>query len=495
MRDNVPVGSGDPTDDLDTALDRAFSFGPEDAASSPGLRVSSALSSPFPELGPTPADVRSAVGGGAPGAGLDDRVLLNGPPSGSFPRVTRVPLGSGFISRAVPGTSGPIPLAGASGQSGRIPRAGALGSLLSDEAASLAEALTFGVILSDGEGVVRDANGAARRIFGVADGALPGTRLLDLFEDSARPTMALLLQDTFRGKPPREVDLVALGRQGPVPVRVAATGRFDAERHLREIVWSLRDTGSADPAREVRVLDAKVETLAELGVELGREVGPAIVRLTEVLVNAQKLAESGPGAAPGRDVLGVRLSEAMSGLLRLQQVVTELERFAAGAPLKLQPVDPTAVLARAETLLARSLKARRVHVRNEMDDPAPKIVADPSRLTEIFVNLLRNARNALTRRFEAADGETTSSGRRLIVFESFVKAPYAVIVVTNNGVPVPPGDVEKVFLPGYSERDPLRPGVGLPETAALIRSMGGAVRCQSLGEEGSRFVLTFRRAE
>lgn len=485
------MGGGDPTDDLDAALERAFrvSTGEEPrtvAPHGPGGGVPN-----FPELGAMPSDVRVAVG--------DERAALNGPPSGSFPRVTRVPLGSGFMDRAIPGTSGPIPVVNPLVQSGRFARVPPAGSLLTDDAAALADALTFGVVLSDSEGVVRDANSAARRIFGAADGALQGTRLLELFEDAGRSTLAALLQDTFRGRPSREVDLVALGRQGPVSVRVAATGRFDAERHLREIVWSLRETGTADPAREVRMLDAKVETLAELGIELGREVGPAIVRLTEALMTAQKLAEPGGGGggatAAGREVLSARLSEAMTGLLRLQQVVTELERFAATTDLKVQPVDPAAILVRAETLLASSLKARRVRVRNEMDDPAPRILADASRLTEIFVNLLRNARNALTRKFEGADPEASAASRRLVVFESFVKGPYAVLVVTNNGLPVPAGDVDRVFLPGYAQRDPVRPGVGLPETAALIRSMGGAIRCQSLGDEGTRFVLTFRKAE
>jgi hypothetical protein len=37
--------------------------------------------------------------------------------------------------------------------------------------------------------------------------------------------------------------------------------------------------------------------------------------------------------------------------------------------------------------------------------------------------------------------------------------------------------------------------MGLPETASLMREMGGAVRCQPLGEVGTRFILTFRRAD
>lgn len=469
------MGGGDPTDDLDMALDRAFRRPAEPGEAGGG--------------GASSADVRGTNAGA---------MSSDGPPSGAFPRVSRVPLTSGVISRLPPGTSIAFPAVAPPQPSGLFARPPSSGGLLTEDAASLAEALTVGVVVSDARGIVRDSNAAARRIFGVAQDALFGTRLLDLFEDSGRPTIETLLQDVLRGRAAHDVDLVALSRQGPVAARVAAAGRFDGDHRLREVVWSVRESGPQDPSKEIRGLDSKAEALAELGLELGREVGPAIVRLTEALVTAQKLAGEAsamPGAAAGADLLGARLSEAMSGLLRLQQVVTELERFAVASPLTVQPVDPAAILARAETLLSRSLKARRIHVRNEMDDPAPRVLADAGRLAEIFVNLLRNARNALANRFDGADPDATLRQKRLIVFESFVKGPYTVIVVTNNGVPVAASDVEKIFLPGFAQRDPSRPGIGLAESAALIRSMGGAIRCQSLGNEGTRFLLTFRKAD
>jgi signal transduction histidine kinase len=220
--------------------------------------------------------------------------------------------------------------------------------------------------------------------------------------------------------------------------------------------------------------------------------------MTSTLSDAQKLLDPALGMTLDPHSLRASISEAMTGILRLQEVVSELERFAADAPLRLESVDPSEHLARAETLLARSLKANRVKVRNDIDDPAPRILADASRVTEIFVNLLRNGRNAISRRFDEGRGGDMSgnpAAKRLIVIESYVKDPYVSILVTNNGLAVPAADVEKIFVPSLGTKEAAKAGLGLPETAALMREMGGAVRCQPLGEVGTRFILTFRKGD
>jgi PAS domain S-box-containing protein len=390
--------------------------------------------------------------------------------------------------RAVPGTDDVLRTTSTFGV-GERPRPASIAS------ASLAESLTIGILLSDAEGVVRSTNSVARRIFGIVDGKLEGARVRDLFEAKDADALAALVSDVLRAQKPHEQEVAALSKRGSVSVRVAAKGRLDGGK-LKEIVWSIRETPK-DPGLDVTVESSKVDALAELGLELGREVGPLVGRLARALTEAQKLLE--PGAA-SLDPASLRdsISDAMTGILRLQEVVSELERFAAETPLKLEPVDPSVLLGRAETLLQRSLKANRVKVRNDIDEPAPRVYADASRLTEIFVNLLRNGRNAITRKFES-DGAGDTSGnpaaKRLIVVESYVKDPYVSILVTNNGVAVPADEAEKIFVPTLGAKDPKKMGLGLPQTAALMREMGGAVRCQPLGEVGTRFILTFRKAD
>ena len=280
-----------------------------------------------------------------------------------------------------------------------------------------------------------------------------------------------------------------------MPARVAAAGRFDPDHRLKEIVWTFRESGPADPTAEVRVLQTRTDLLAELGVELAREIGSIGLRLSEALLAARQILDQSGVQGSVAEQLRAKIGDASTGLLRLDQAVAELERFSSVPPLKLEAVDPALLLGRAETLLARSLRANRIRVRNDMDEPAPVILADSARLTEIFVNLLRNARNAIQKRYGDEGTDAGATGRRLIVIESFLKPPWVILSVTNNGLPIPASEVERIFLPSVGRGDPRRPWIGLPETAALVKTMGGAVRCQALEDEGTRFVLTFRMAE
>ena len=362
-------------------------------------------------------------------------------------------------------------------------------------ATSLAEALPLGIVLSDDSGLVRSANAMARRLFGAEAKALEGRRVIELFEVVERGQLAGLLEDAFRARPTREVSLNAVNPAGAVAVRVSAAGRFGADRKLVQVVWTVREAGVNPAALEVQVHSGKQEAIAELGVELGREVGPLLVRLTEALVAVQRVLSSGGEETPAeREAIRIKIADALSGLLRLSEVVAELERFAATVPLKLEAVDPSDVLERAQKLLARVLKGAKVRVRNDMDEPAPRVLADAPRMTEIFVNLLRNARKAIVRRFDEGDPDASVGTKRLVVVEAFVKDPYVALVFTNNGLPVPAADQEKIFLPSFQARDPEKNGLGLPETAALLKQMGGAIRCESLGDKGTRFILTLPKA-
>ena len=381
----------------------------------------------------------------------------------------------------------PAPARGEPEQAGLAP-AGAGGT-------SFAETLPLGIVLSDASGLVRSANAMARRIFGAETTALEGRRVIELFQAVERAQLAGLLEDAFRGRPTREVSLSAANPAGAVAVRVSAAGRFGPDRKLVQVVWTVREAGVTPAAVEVQVHSGKQELLAELGMELGREVSPLLVRLTESLVAVQKVLAAGGEEPPAeREAIRVKIADALSGLLRLSEVVAELERFAATAPLKLEPIDPAEVLERAQRLLSRRIKAAKLRVRNDMDEPAPKVLADGPRMSEIFLNLLRNARNAVVRRFEGTDSEASASVKRLVVVQAFVRDPYVAIVFSNNGVPVPAADQERIFLPSFQARDPERSGLGLPETAALLKQMGGAIRCESLGDQGTRFILTLPKA-
>ncbi len=363
-----------------------------------------------------------------------------------------------------------------------------------DPLSGVVDALAFGVAISDAGGVIRHANPALLRFLQMREERVVGRRLIDIFDASARALLAQVLNEVFRSVPAHEVPGRLATPTGPLDVYVAAQGRFDEARTLTEIIWSFRPPDPVIPSLENQLSRAKLSLVADLGLEIGREFDTVAAAANETMRGARILAETRRGLEQTMDVDGLRtrMTETASALLRLQQMYAELEHLAAETAVRLEPVDPTAAWRRAEAILSRSMRANRIRVRNEMPDPAPRVLADSGRLTEVFLNLLLNSRDAIRRRRAGSVQESTVSSRRLIMIEMAANPPYLLLLISNNGKAFSREDVDHIFSP------PDVGGVlgnrGLPEAAALLTVMGAAIEYQALGEVGVRFVLTFRGA-
>src|SRR5262245_28515730 len=115
--------------------------------------------------------------------------------------------------RAVPGTEDSF-------KTGAVPAVGDRTRSSSITSTSLAESLTIGILRSDPEGLVKSSNSVARRVFAVGEGKLEGTRITELFEAKDAESLAALVSDVLRAQKPREFEMTALSKRGPLDVRV-----------------------------------------------------------------------------------------------------------------------------------------------------------------------------------------------------------------------------------------------------------------------------------
>ena len=91
-----------------------------------------------------------------------------------------------------------------------------------------------------------------------------------LFEASGRQALAGLLDDALHQRPPREVDLAAQSRRGPVTVRVAAKGRFEVRAVEIAVIEAVHGQWQADAVADRR--DALVVSIRPSS----REESPSI---------------------------------------------------------------------------------------------------------------------------------------------------------------------------------------------------------------------------
>jgi signal transduction histidine kinase len=108
---------------------------------------------------------------------------------------------------------------------------------------------------------------------------------------------------------------------------------------------------------------------------------------------------------------------------------------------------------------------------------SPQVVMQRGQLSEIFVNLLQNAR-------EAMEGK----GRITLTVERLEDGK-ARIEVADSGPGIPADQVGRIFEAYYTTK-PRGTGLGLAIVKNTVEVYGGAIRVESELGKGARFIIT-----
>jgi signal transduction histidine kinase len=154
--------------------------------------------------------------------------------------------------------------------------------------------------------------------------------------------------------------------------------------------------------------------------------------------------------------------------------------MARGLPLRRERLDARHALRQAVDMTASRFRSRQQTLTvNECAEPA-WVFADPTRLTQIFRNLLQNAA-----------AYTPASGQITVLLA--IQTGLMQFHVADDGVGIPPEELNRIF--GLFERGlhPTAPGtgIGLALVKGLTELHGGTVSAKSAGlGHGSEFIVT-----
>jgi CheY-like chemotaxis protein len=126
------------------------------------------------------------------------------------------------------------------------------------------------------------------------------------------------------------------------------------------------------------------------------------------------------------------------------------------------------------------------------------ILADPTQLHQILLNLCVNARDAMP------NGGTLTLGlrRRELTPEVALKypgsepGPHVVLSVRDTGLGIDPEDLEKIFDPFFTTKKLEHgTGLGLSSVLGIVQSYGGFVQVNSTPDQGTEFKVWLREHE
>ncbi len=163
----------------------------------------------------------------------------------------------------------------------------------------------------------------------------------------------------------------------------------------------------------------------------------------------------------------------------------DLDRIASGkAQLSLQPAAPRTLVQEAmEPVLAAS-RDKGVALVNATSDDLPEVLADASKIRQIFLNLFSNAL-----RFTPAGGTIT--------VQAFPEERHVRFSVQDSGAGIPPEHLEHIFEPFYRGAegdDPSGVGLGLAIVKQLVEAHGGGIGVESHAGRGTTVSFTLARA-
>jgi len=158
---------------------------------------------------------------------------------------------------------------------------------------------------------------------------------------------------------------------------------------------------------------------------------------------------------------------------RLNRVVEQLLHFGDARPGTLQKCRLTEILERALFLSSETIAAHGVTVTRDFDPYLPDLHADSDRLTQVFLNLIRNALEAMPQGGELRlsaktlprESHGAHDGELLRTVE---------VAVCDTGEGIPPHLREEIFNPLYTTKQK-GTGIGLALTRRLVEEHGGYI--------------------
>jgi two-component system nitrogen regulation sensor histidine kinase GlnL len=345
-----------------------------------------------------------------------------------------------------------------------------------------------GVIVLDANGQVEMINSEASRLLETSASAARGTPI-ELLMGSGHAVARLARDVLASGRTAIESERVVERRyESDVVVDVAASLLFDSEGRRDGVVLALRDRTIQT---QLEKLVAERRSLAEFG-RIAAGIAHEVKNPLGGIRGAAEIL-----ASRSRDEKTIDAAQlVVREVDRIAALVDDLMVFARVEEMELAPVNIHRILDDVLDLLSMDPLSADVEVVRSFDPSIPELLADPDRLTQVLLNLCRNALQALEHRGGRLEITTRMTLDRRLSVEHGRRVPTLVVEVGDNGPGMPPEVLERLGTPFFTTR---KNGTGLGFAVArhwVIRH-GGALRVDSRPEQGTtvQVVLPLRQSQ
>ena len=272
----------------------------------------------------------------------------------------------------------------------------------------------------------------------------------------------------------RLVDGAEAAARGDLEHRVVVASRDEVAAVAAALNLMMEDLRTA---KERAVVAERIAAWQEVARRLAHEVKNP---LTPIQMAMDTLRKTWRTKHPKFDeVIEESTSTVLEEADRLKRIVTEFSEFARMPKPTFGPTDVGDVVTSALGLYQGAAP-----VEPRLAEPLPRIEADRGQLTQVLLNLLENARDAIALRGEPGGGRIVVSTRRGEAGDRVE------IAVEDNGPGVPTDIKDRMFTPYFTTKQGSGgTGLGLAIVHRIVSDHGGRIMVTDAAGGGARFVV------
>jgi PAS domain S-box-containing protein len=347
--------------------------------------------------------------------------------------------------------------------------------------------LRDGVVITDAAGRVIDANPCALAILGRARTEVRGARLGELLAPLVRDTGAIhSLGERFeRLAPDAAAPPVELSTRQERRIEITARCLRAPNGETLGRFATLRDRTDERRTEHLLRQSQKLETVGSLVAGVAHEINNPLAFVLANLSQLEDMAELVSKHLPALEgdeaeqvaEMPQLVGECIEGIGRIRRIVDAMQRFSRVPSDEFTSVDVNRVV-EDSIRLADLHRNRDVLVQPLLEPELPRVHGSASRLEQVILNLLVNAKHALAEQ---------SAGRIEVVTR--LVGEVIEISVRDDGPGVPEALRHRIFDPFFTTKGPERgTGLGLSIAFDIVREHGGVLELRPTHDGGACFV-------
>jgi len=220
---------------------------------------------------------------------------------------------------------------------------------------------------------------------------------------------------------------------------------------------------------------AKLAAVGEMAASLAHELNNPLM----VILGHSGLLERD---LPADSRAGRQATSIVAEANRAGKIVRDVLDFARRREPNREPVSLDQLLDRALALLEGRLHRSGVEVARVLDGEPPLLPGDRDQLTQVFINLIANAIDAMP------EGGVLTIETGLHGGDNGHRS--AGVDVVDTGPGIPPEQLSHIFQPFYTTKpEGVGTGLGLPISRRIVEAHGGSLQAASIPGGGTRMMV------